>query len=63
MGNTGRGPGEIGSKGNAISHTYFSARPEATATILMPKGMTPPSPQSQAKRPSPSLSTNDDDEF
>jgi hypothetical protein len=61
----GEGRIEIDSKGNAVSHTYFfgTARGDNGHTILMPKGMTPPTPQSHAKRPAPSPATNDDDEF
>jgi len=59
----GRGRIEIDGDGNAMAHIYFfgTARGDNGHTILLPRGITPPSPQSQAKRPSPFSSTTDDE--
>jgi hypothetical protein len=60
----GRGRIDIDGEGNAVAHVYYfgTARGDNGHTILMLKGMTPPSPQSQPKRPATASSPEDEEE-
>lgn len=60
----GRGRIDIDGEGNAVAHVYYfgTARGDNGHTILMPKGITPPSPQSQPKRPAPPSDNLEDED-